>query len=149
MGASCAAVCQGRGLLDMRLILHSLLVSVYLCLFRDSSSDIGCCVRPQVPDAAAYGAAQMQHAAPLSTAMGAPVSAPQGTAEPDAAALTALLVDPSLSEPLQVLFLRLPGPLPETVLCASCLPIILPFTVLMPGKLLFPSMARVPLMAMS
>ncbi|KAK9918280.1 hypothetical protein WJX75_002808 [Coccomyxa subellipsoidea] len=55
-----------------------------------------------VPDAAAYGAAQMQHAAPLSTAMGAPVSALQGTAEPDAAALTALLVDPSLSEPLQV-----------------------------------------------
>ncbi len=55
----------------------------------------------QVPDAGGYGDAQMQQAAPrnASAAMGTAVSAAQG--EPDAS-LTALLVDPSLSEPLQV-----------------------------------------------
>lgn len=64
-----------------------------------------CCrLHMQVPDAGAFGGMQMQQvvaSAPLSSPMGAPQSAPPSAMDPDGS-LTALLVDPSLHEPLQV-----------------------------------------------
>ncbi|CAL8464099.1 g3634 [Coccomyxa elongata] len=57
-----------------------------------------------VPDAGAFGGMQMQQvvaSTPLSSPMGAPQSAPPSAIDPEGS-LTALLVDPSLHEPLQV-----------------------------------------------
>ncbi|BDA49224.1 hypothetical protein COCOBI_13-3340 [Coccomyxa sp. Obi] len=57
-----------------------------------------------VPDAGAFGGMQMQQvvaSTPLSSPVGAPQSAPPSAMDPEGS-LTALLVDPSLHEPLQV-----------------------------------------------
>ena len=58
----------------------------------------------QVPDPGAFGGIPMQQvvaSTPLSSPVGAPQSAPPSTMDPEGS-LTALLVDPSLHEPLQV-----------------------------------------------
>lgn len=75
----------------------------------------------QVPDAGAFGGMQMQQvvaSTPLSSPVGAPQSAPPSAIDPEGS-LTALLVDPSLHEPLQVT-LTLAAHEQAAQVCCSC-----------------------------